>query len=86
MPNKLFDYIHNKIPILASPLPEIKNIVQTYKLGCIIEKHEEKHIADKINEMIENKNQFLIWQENAKIASKELFWEKEEKKLLRYFK
>ena len=77
LPNKLFDYIHAEIPVLVSNLPEMKNLVTQYQLGEIIEHHNPKHIATKIEAMLSNKEQLKIWKKNAKKAALELNWEKE---------
>jgi glycosyltransferase involved in cell wall biosynthesis len=77
LPNKLFDYIHAEIPVLVSPLPEMKTLVDQYQVGKCIEKHEAKHIAEKITGMLNNQEQMQIWKENAKKAALELNWEKE---------
>jgi len=78
LPNKLFDYIHAKTPVLASNVVEVKKIIEYYKIGKIIKKHNPKHIAKEINSMLEKKGK---WQDNLKIASYKLTWDKEVKKL-----
>lgn len=79
LPNKLFDYIHAGIPVLASPMVEVKKIIEKYKIGDTIENHDPKHIASKIRQMTENEAQLKIRKENIKFAAEELCWEKEEK-------
>ena len=79
LPNKLFDYIHAGIPILASRLPEIARIVEGYNIGLIAESHDPKHIADLMNQMLTNEAQNKLWKINLIKAAKELNWENEEK-------
>ena len=76
LPNKLFDYVHAGIPVLASPLKEIKSFIEKYKMGVCIENHEAKHIADKLNFMLTSTD-YAIWKANTKIAAQENSWEKE---------
>ncbi len=78
LPNKLFDYIRAGVPVLASELPEIKQIVAGYNIGSFIKNHEPKHIAEKIKQMSDNPEQIKIWKQNLKKASEELCWENEE--------
>ncbi|MEE4259159.1 MAG: glycosyltransferase, partial [Bacteroidales bacterium] len=78
LPNKLFDYIHAGIPILASPLPEIKKIIDQYQIGDFIPGHDPKLIAQKVNEIIENKAIVDGWKKNLNLAVQELSWETEE--------
>ena len=85
LPNKLFDYIHAGLPILASPLVEIKKIIDKYKIGLTIENHDPRHIASKINCMLNETEKIDIWKKNLKIAAEDMCWEKEEKKLLEIF-
>ncbi|OQX97342.1 MAG: hypothetical protein B6I24_09145 [Bacteroidetes bacterium 4572_128] len=85
LPNKLFDYQKAGVPVLSSKLPEIYKIVKTYKVGISIENHEVKHIAEKINFMLNNKKKLEIWKKNSLCASKKLNWENEEKILKEIF-
>lgn len=82
LPNKLFEYIHAGVPVLASDLVEMKNIIDIYKVGVCIKDHSSENIARIINKLFKDKTQLDYWKENTKLARKELNWEKEEEKLL----
>ncbi|MBK7173073.1 MAG: glycosyltransferase [Bacteroidales bacterium] len=85
LPNKLFDYIHAGIPILATPLPEIRKIIEKYNVGGFINHHDPKHIAERINEILADKEQYATWKKNLPLAAEELNWENEKKVLLDIF-
>jgi len=82
LPNKLFEYIHAGVPVLASSLIEMKNIIDTFQVGMCIEDHSLENIAQIINEIFENNSLLFQWKENTKVAKTSLNWENEEKKLL----
>ncbi|MEZ5082685.1 MAG: glycosyltransferase [Bacteroidales bacterium] len=81
LPNKLFDYIHAGIPVLASPLFEVKKIIEQYKIGTTIENHNPIDFAAKISDIFSDDKQYSEWKENTKFAAQELNWEKEKTKL-----
>ena len=85
LPNKLFDYIHAGIPVLASPLLEIKKVYEKFNIGELIEDHDPKHVAKKINFMLNNEEMRQVWKENTKLAAQEYQWEKEENKLIKVY-
>lgn len=83
LPNKIFDYISAGIPVLASPLPEIKKIIHLYKIGETIANHEPEHIASMIKQMCADNVNYP--KENFSFAASQLCWENEEKEILKVY-
>ncbi len=81
LPNKLFDYIHAGLPIIASRLPEIENIINTYDIGTFIPDHKPENIAKTINETLANQALMGKWKKNTTFAAQHLNWEIEEEVL-----
>lgn len=86
LPNKLFDYIHGGLPVLASRLPEISRIIEQYNVGTFIENHDPRHIAQQISLMVNDPEQLLRWKAAALLASRELKWQREEKVLIQVYR
>ncbi len=80
LPNKLFDYIQAKIPVVASNLVEITNIINKYNVGETIISHAPQDIANAI-EIVLYKN----YQQNLELAAAELNWENEQNGLSNFF-
>lgn len=85
LPNKLFDYIHAQIPIIAGNLIEISSIINEYKVGVIVENYTPKAIATAIQDLLNDENKMLAIKQNQQKASEVLCWEKEQQKLDIYF-
>jgi glycosyltransferase involved in cell wall biosynthesis len=85
LPNKLFDYIQARVPVLASDLIEIKSVIDKYKIGKVISSYKARDIAQAITEMLQDGVQYEIWKENLNLAAEELCWELEEKKLTQIY-
>jgi glycosyltransferase involved in cell wall biosynthesis len=81
LPNKVFDYMHAGIPILATKLPEIEHLINTYHIGTFIESHEPQHIAKQISDFLNNE-EYQICKKNTQIAALENNWVKEKKQLI----
>ena len=86
LPNKLFDYIHAGIPILASPLPEIKKVIEEYDIGAFIPSHKPKEIAGKVNQILADQALMHKWKKNLNFAAANLTWQNEEKELREVYK
>ena len=80
--NKLFEYIHANIPIIASDVPENKLVIKKYNLGYIVE-NKPTSIANAINKMAISDRSVYI--ENCKKAALEYNWENQDKCLLSIF-
>ena len=85
LPNKLFDYIHAGIPVLASRLPELEAIIRRFDVGDFIDDHRPQTIAVKIKTMLDDSSRMEKWKENCRLAAEELNWENEEKELIRVY-
>ncbi len=79
LPNKLFDYIRAGVPVLASALPEIKKIIDTYQIGLTIEEISPRSISSAILFMLQEKEKMEEWKSNCQKAAALLCWEKEQK-------
>ena len=86
LPNKLFDYIHAEIPIIAGNLPEISRIINEFKVGVLVGDYQPKTIANAIHNLLEDKTLLSQIKENQQRAKEILCWEIECKKLDNYFK
>ena len=81
LPNKLFDYLHAGIPVLASRLCEIEKVILKYQVGNFIENHQPEHIAQKIVESLSHPD-YENWKMNTKKIKEELNWTNEKKVLI----
>lgn len=80
LPNKIFDYIHAGVPVLASELPEVAAIVSNYKVGVVIPSVTPDAVAKGISEAFSSA-EYETWKANALNAASVLCWETEEEVL-----
>jgi glycosyltransferase involved in cell wall biosynthesis len=85
LPNKVFDYLHARLPVLASRLPEISAIIEQYQVGWFIDNHDPEHIASRISEIFGDTAAYRSMKENTSTASRELCWQQESKTILSIF-
>lgn len=86
LPNKLFEYLHAGVPVLASRLVEQEKIINHYDVGSFIENHQPEHIAKKIKEIFSNPETLHRWKQNTCLVREELNWENESKIVIDIFK
>lgn len=78
LPNRIFDYIHAGVPVLATRFPEISAIVENYNTGTLIDHYEPEFLAKNLNDMLTNP----MNTDHFEAVAKELCWETEEKVLM----
>ncbi|MFN3917126.1 MAG: glycosyltransferase [Flavobacteriales bacterium] len=81
LPNKLFDYIHVEIPVIASKLVEVEKIISNYNVGLLVDEVNAKNIASCISRLRDDKTLLEKLTKNTKKAKTELNWQIEEKVL-----
>ncbi len=74
LPNKLFDYIHAGIPVLASDLPEIGVLVNSNNIGKTVEPGDVSAIGRALQEMISNEHDRSEWKRNANRIAETFTW------------
>jgi len=83
MPNKLFEYIQARIPIITTNLPDCRGVVETEELGLVIPEFTPKSFASTIKKALEtDPGKFSVALE---VAAQKYHWQNEEKKLLDIF-
>jgi glycosyltransferase involved in cell wall biosynthesis len=78
LPNRVFAYLHAHVPILASPFPEIVQIVKKHHTGILTDEYEPHKLAATIQAMLENPMDTTHFDTVKKLYC----WEQEEKILL----
>lgn len=82
LPNKLFDYIHAGIPVIATDLPEVAAILNVYRTGIVLPQNSPQAIAKAMNDLINEKELYAGYKENCRIAATDLCWQSEKKILI----
>jgi glycosyltransferase involved in cell wall biosynthesis len=81
LPNKIFDYIQCRVPVLCSALPEMSRIVETYGIGVVVHDRKPERLAGTIRFMLKERASGA-WREALDRAAGELCWENESKEYI----
>ena len=82
LPNKIFDYIQARIPVLCSDLPEMAALVKKNGVGEICKDRSPQQLASQIRQLLLNEKKRDQLKVNLERAAKEHCWEQEEHRLL----
>jgi glycosyltransferase involved in cell wall biosynthesis len=83
LPNKVFEYLMAGVPILASSLDAVEEIIRTYEVGHILTSLEPGVIGRAMSEMLADHIGLERMRSNAlKASARELRWDIEQKRLI----
>ncbi len=86
-PNKIFEYMSAKLPVIASNFPLWREIVEGNNCGICVDPLNPKEIAEAIKYILEHPEEAKKMGENGRKAVLEKYnWENESKKLLNLYK
>jgi glycosyltransferase involved in cell wall biosynthesis len=83
LPNKLFEYIMAEVPVIVTDLPQMKSIVDEFKVGFVIEENDIDSLEKILKNLSSDINIYNELKHNCKKASEILNWNNEFKNLVR---
>ncbi|HRP83041.1 MAG TPA: glycosyltransferase, partial [Flavobacteriales bacterium] len=72
LPNKLFDYLHAGIPVLATDLPEVAAIVRRFVCGVVVPKAEPAVLQHAVTALFADAVRYQELRSNATKAASAL--------------
>jgi glycosyltransferase involved in cell wall biosynthesis len=84
--NRFFDYLHAGLPQVCVNYPAYSAINNQYVIAVLINDLSPETIAAGLNELLNNKTLYNQLQQNCLQAREAINWQREEKKLLEFYK
>lgn len=81
LPNRTFDFIQARLPIIASRLPEIARVVEGYDVGLCVDSLQPEVIAEAVRGIMADAELTSRWRKNMDRVAPELIWENETEEL-----
>ncbi len=87
LPNKLFEYLMAGLPVLATSLEAVNEVLHHYNVGRTVATPQPEEVGNAINAMLANRDVLATMHRNAlKAAQNDLCWEKERLQLIALYK
>lgn len=83
--NKLFEYALAGLTVVATDFPEIRRIVDGYKIGQLTTSQTDDALACALNELVNNNEKRNKYRINALAKRDKLCWEEQEHKLVELY-
>jgi glycosyltransferase involved in cell wall biosynthesis len=84
LPCKLFDYVHATIPVVVSPLPEMKSYVESSGIGLIADPQQEHCIHQALLTLMNNRDAYARFRGACIQERDKTNWETESKNYLAF--
>ncbi len=86
LPNKLFEYLMAGLPVLASSLDAVAELLQTYDAGAVVSSLEPEDIGRAISALVVDSQALARMKQNALAAAqRDLRWDVESQRLLQLY-
>jgi glycosyltransferase involved in cell wall biosynthesis len=85
LPNKLFEYIMARLPILSNDLISVADIVKCYNIGHIVTDTDPQSLGTAISHLLNDKHALDTYRQNTQRAARKCCWEREQRKLLNVY-
>lgn len=82
LPNKFFESIQAMTPVITSDVPEMKKIIDEYKIGSTFASGDSRGLEGQIKNILKDPAAIMEYRKNISKAKKDLCWEKEKKVLI----
>jgi glycosyltransferase involved in cell wall biosynthesis len=84
--NRFFDYLHAGVPQLCVEYPAYIDLNKKYHIAVLLKDLSSESIANALNKMLTDESLYNELQKNCMQAREELNWQKEETKLIGFYK
>lgn len=84
--NKFFDYVHAGVPVITMNFPEYQKLNQQYEVALLVNDLQTSTLAKAIQQLSDDKDAYFRLKENCLPARQEWNWQKEEQKLLAFYR
>jgi glycosyltransferase involved in cell wall biosynthesis len=77
LPNKLFEYVMAGLPVIVTELPQMKAVVEDYRIGAVVPERNPQAVANVLLKWDKSESEFRALKRHCRKASLDLNWEKE---------
>ena len=85
LPNKLFDYVRCRVPVLVSDRKLVAKFVKNNEIGFVTKTFDPMLLAQTVSSIFADEKTYQIWKENLDKIAPEYTWENESEKLIKIF-